>query len=68
MHSKFPSKLLAKALANRFAAEALAEFELSPADLADEPLTAEERLAVYAEIRAIANSLKLEAERLNALA
>lgn len=64
MRSKFTSKVLAKALANRFAAEALAEFELTPADLANEPLTAEERLAVYAEIRAIAQRLKREAELL----
>lgn len=67
MHSKFPSKVLAKALANRFAAEALAEYELTPADLADEPLTAEERVAVYAEIRAISERLQQEAERLYSL-
>ncbi|MBX9762889.1 hypothetical protein [Pseudomonas sp.] len=67
MRSKFPSKVLAKALANRFAAEALAEYELTPADLADEPLTAEERVAVYAEIRAISERLQQEAERLYSL-
>lgn len=67
MRSKFPSQVLAKALANRFAAEALAEFELSPADLAGEPLTAEERVAVYNEVRAISARLKLEAERLYSL-
>ncbi|WAC45563.1 hypothetical protein OU997_05170 [Pseudomonas sp. SL4(2022)] len=67
MSSKFPSKVLAKALANRFAAEALAEYELTPADLADEPLTAEERVAVYAEIRAISERLQQEAERLYSL-
>lgn len=67
MRSKFPSQVLAKALANRFAAEALADFELTPADLADTPLTAEERLAVYSEIRAISERLRLEAERLYSL-
>lgn len=68
MSSKRPNKRLAKALANRFAAKALADFELTPADLADEPLTAEERLAVYHEIRAISERLKLETERLYSLA
>lgn len=67
MRSKFPSQVLAKAVANRFAAEALADFELTPADLAGEPLTAEERVAVYAEIRDIASRLRLEAERLYSL-
>lgn len=67
MRSQFPRKVLAKALANRFAAEALAEFQLTPADLADEPLTAEERLAVYAEIRVITDRLRQEAERLYSL-
>lgn len=67
MRSKFPSKLLAKALANRFAAEALADFELTPADLAGESLTAEERVAVYTEIREISARLRQEAERLYSL-
>lgn len=67
MRSKFPSQVMAKALANRFAAEALAAFELTPADLAGEPLTAEERLAVYNEIREISARLRLEAERLYSL-
>ncbi|MGE6790901.1 hypothetical protein ACQKFS_02610 [Pseudomonas guineae] len=67
MRSKFTSKVLAKALANRFAAEALAKFELMPADLVNEPLTAEERLAVYAEIRAISSRLRQEAERMYSL-
>lgn len=67
MRSKFPSKVLAKALATRFAAEALTDFELTAADLADEPLTAEERVAVYAEIRAISDRLRQEAERLYSL-
>lgn len=39
MRSTFTSKVLAKVLANRFAAEALAEFELTPADLANKLLT-----------------------------
>lgn len=67
MRSKLPNKRLAKALAHSFAAKALAEFELTPADLADEPLTAEERLAVYREIRAISERLELEAERQHSL-
>lgn len=67
MRSQFPRKVLTKALANRFAAEALADFQLTPADLADEPLTAEERLAVYAEIRVITDRLRQEAERLYSL-
>ena len=67
MRTKFPSKVLAKAVANRFAAEALSNFELTPADLAGEPLTAEERVAVYAEIRQISAHLRLEAERLYSL-
>lgn len=67
MSSKRPNMRLAKALAHRFAANALANFELTPADLADEPLTAEERLAIYNEIRTISERLKLEAERQHSL-
>lgn len=67
MSNKFPSKVLAKALANRFAAAALTDFELTAADLAEEPLTAEERVAIYAEIRAISDRLRQEAERLYSL-
>ena len=67
MSSKRPNMGLGKALAHRFAANALADFELTPAELADEPLTAEERLAVYHEIRAISERLKLEAERQHSL-
>lgn len=67
MRSRFPSQVLAKAVANRFAADALVDLELTASDLADTPLTAEERLAVYSEIRAISSRLRLEAERLYSL-
>lgn len=62
-----PNMRLVKSLANRFAAEALKGFELNAADLADDPLTAEERVAIYAEVRAISNRLLQESERLHSL-
>lgn len=67
MRSTPPNMRLVKSLANRFAAEALKGFELTPIDLAEEPLTAEERVAIYAEIRAISDRLLQESERLHSL-
>ncbi|MBU0882259.1 MAG: hypothetical protein KKG42_02325 [Gammaproteobacteria bacterium] len=58
---------LIRATATRLAAEALADIDLNERDFNKEDrLTAEERVAIYAEIRSIANQLLLEAEQIEA--
>lgn len=58
---------LIRATATRLAAEALADIDLNEHDFNKEDrLTAEERVAIYAEIRSIANKLLLEAEQIEA--
>lgn len=68
MRSRFVRKALVKAMAARFAAEALTDIDLTLSDFdGEDSLSAEERVAIYTEIRAISNRLLLEAERLDAL-
>ncbi|EME01874.1 hypothetical protein [Stutzerimonas stutzeri] len=57
MDNGFIRKRLARAFARRLAGEMLADIDLAQADFADQPLTAEERLEVYAEIRRISAQL-----------
>lgn len=58
---------LVRATATRLAAEALANIDLNEHDFdKEERLTAEERVAIYAEIRSISNQLLLEAEQIEA--
>jgi len=58
---------LIRATATRLAAEALADIDLNERDFNKEDrLTAEERVAIYTEIRSIAKQLLLEAEQIEA--
>lgn len=58
---------LIRATATRLAAEALADIDMNEHDFNKEDrLTTEERVAIYAEIRSIANQLLLEAEQIEA--
>ena len=57
MDNGFIRRGLARAFARRLAGEMLADIDLAQADFAEQPLTAEERLEVYAEIRRISAQL-----------
>lgn len=63
MRYKYVRSSLVKVTALRLASAALAEIELHPSDFdLEDCLTAEERLAIYKEIRSISNRLLIEAE------
>ncbi|MBF6624436.1 MAG: hypothetical protein ITG05_13085 [Pseudomonas stutzeri] len=57
MDNGFIRKGLARAFARRLAGEMLADIDLTQADFGEQPLTAEERLEVYAEMRRISTQL-----------
>lgn len=65
MRNRFVRTALVRETALRLASEALADLDFTPSDLdpADR-LTAEEHVAIFREIRSIADRLLLDAEEL----
>lgn len=61
MRNRFVRKALVKSTARRLASEALDQIEITSSDLDHEDcLTAEERVAVFKEIRSLSAQLHLE--------
>ncbi len=61
------TKARLQAFAARYAAELIAESPPEPADFLGEGFTAEDRVAVYKELKVLIDRLQIEAEQLDAL-